>query len=103
MKLFLTPTFLRLTRKRRSSLKKVDPAFPAMAMQAGVGGKFTVQFYVDKNGDVKKAKAVKASPESLGFEQEAEKAVMQWKFTPAIQRENTVGVWVALVITFKVQ
>jgi periplasmic protein TonB len=84
-------------------VKKVDPVFPDMAMKAGVPGKVTVQFYVDKNGDVKKAQAVKASPQGLGFEESAVAAVLQWKFTPALQRENPVGVWVAQVITFKVQ
>lgn len=84
-------------------VKKVDPKFPAMAQTAGVGGKVTVQFYVDKNGDVKKANAVKANPAGLGFEEAAVEAVLQWKFTPALQRENPVGVWVAQVITFKVQ
>jgi TonB family protein len=82
---------------------RVEPKFPAMAQSAGVGGKVTVQFYVDKKGDVKKAQAVKASPQGLGFEEEAVKAVLQWKFTPALQRENPVGVWVAQQIRFEVK
>jgi TonB family protein len=84
-------------------VKKVEAVFPDMARQAGVGGKVTVQFYVDKNGDVKRANAVKATPSGLGFEQAAIDAVMQWKFTPALQRESPVGVWVAQVITFQVR
>jgi len=39
----------------------------------------------------------------LGFEEEAVKAVLQWKFTPALQRENPVGVWVAQQIRFEVK
>lgn len=84
-------------------VSKVDPVYPPMAQTAAVGGKVTVQFYVDKNGIVKKALAVKANPAGLGFEDAAVNAVLQWKFTPALQRENPVGVWVAQVIAFKVQ
>lgn len=84
-------------------VSKVDPKYPPMAQTAAVGGKVTVQFYVDKNGKVKKAIAVKANPAGLGFEDAAVEAVLQWTFTPALQRENPVGVWVAQVITFKVQ
>jgi TonB family protein len=84
-------------------VKRVEPKFPAMAQNAGVGGKVLVQFYVDKKGDVKKALIVKATPPGLGFEEEAVKAVLQWKFTPALQRENPVGVWVAQQIRFEVK
>lgn len=81
-------------------VKRVDPKPPEMAVNAGVGGKVMVQFFVDKHGDVKKAKVVKATPPGLGFEEAAIEAIMQWKFTPALQRENPVGVWVAMPITF---
>jgi len=84
-------------------VKRVDPKYPPMAQSAAVGGKVVVQFYVDKHGDVKKAKAVKASPTGLGFEEAACQAVLQWKFTPALQRENPIGVWVAQTIKFEVK
>jgi TonB family protein len=84
-------------------VKRTQPNYPSMAQAASVEGKVVVQFYVDKKGDVKKAKAVKATPPGLGFEEEAVNAVMQWKFTPALQRENPVGVWVAYTINFTVR
>jgi protein TonB len=84
-------------------VKRVQPIYPEMARQAGVGGKVVVQFYVDKKGDVKKAQVIKADPRGLGFEEAAVEAVMQWKFTPALQREYPVGVWVAQTITFTVE
>jgi len=84
-------------------VKRVQPVYPEMARQAAVGGKVLVQFYVDKKGDVKKVKVIKAEPKGLGFEEAATEAVMQWKFTPALQREYPVGVWVAQTITFTVE
>ncbi|MCX5800843.1 MAG: TonB family protein [Candidatus Eisenbacteria bacterium] len=84
-------------------VKRVQPVYPEMARQAAVGGKVIVQFYVDKKGDVKQAKIIKADPKGLGFEEAATEAVMKWKFTPALQRETPVGVWVAQTISFTVE
>ncbi|MCC6477393.1 TonB family protein [bacterium] len=80
-----------------------QPAFPDLAQKAGVSGKVTAQVYVDKKGEVKKWRIVQAKPEGLGFEEEVEKVLPKWKFTPAIQQGNPVGVWIAIPFTFKVQ
>jgi outer membrane biosynthesis protein TonB len=42
-------------------------------------------------------------PENLGFEKEVEKIIDKWRFTPAIQQGNPVGVWIAIPFTFKVK
>lgn len=78
-----------------------QPEFPELARQAGMQGKVIVQVYVDKHGDVKKWKIMKADPEGLGFEEEVQKVITKWKFTPAIQQGNPVGVWVAVPFNFK--
>ena len=80
-----------------------QPTFPDMAQRAGVSGKVTAQVYVDKKGEVKKWRIVQAKPPDLGFEQEVEKVLPKWKFTPAIQQGNPVGVWIAIPFNFKVQ
>ena len=78
-----------------------QPEFPELARQAGMAGKVIVQVYVDKRGEVKKWKIMKADPAGLGFEEEVEKVIKKWKFTPAIQQGNPVGVWVAVPFNFK--
>jgi periplasmic protein TonB len=78
-----------------------QPEFPELAKTAGVPGKVVVQVYVDKKGEVKKWKIVKVDPKGLGFEDEVEKVMTKWKFTPAIQQGNPVGVWVAVPFNFK--
>ncbi|MBI5059591.1 TonB family protein [candidate division KSB1 bacterium] len=78
-----------------------QPAFPEMAKLAQVTGKVVAQVYVDKKGEVKKYKIVKVDPKDLGFEDEVEKIIMKWKFTPAIQQGNPVGVWIAIPFNFK--
>ena len=78
-----------------------QPEFPEMAKLAGVQGKVVAQVYVDKKGEVKKWKIVQVKPEGLGFEDEVEKVIKKWKFTPAIQQGNPVGVWIAIPFNFK--
>jgi TonB family protein len=80
-----------------------QPAYPDIAQKAGTSGKVVAQVYVDKEGNVKKWKIVQAKPEGLGFEQEVEKVITKWRFTPAIQQGNPVGVWIAIPFTFKVK
>lgn len=77
------------------------PDMPEMAKMAGVQGKVIVQVYVDKKGEVKKWKIVKEEPKDLGFGEEVEKIIPKWKFTPAIQQGNPVGVWIAIPFNFK--
>jgi periplasmic protein TonB len=78
-----------------------QPDFPELAKTAGVTGKVVVQVYVDKKGEVKKWKVVQVNPKGLGFEDEVEKVIPKWKFTPAIQQGSPVGVWVAVPFNFK--
>jgi TonB family protein len=78
-----------------------QPDFPELAKTAGVTGKVVVQVYVDKKGDVKKWQIVKVEPKGLGFEDEVLKVIPKWRFTPAIQQGNPVGVWVAVPFNFK--
>lgn len=80
-----------------------QPEYPAIAQKAGTSGKVVAQVYVDKSGNVKKWKIISAKPENLGFEEEVEKVIEKWKFTPAIQQGNPVGVWIAIPFTFKVK
>ena len=77
------------------------PETPEMAKLAGVAGKVVVQVYVDKKGEVKKWKIVSTKPPGLGFEDEVEKVIPKWRFTPAIQQGNPVGVWISIPFTFK--
>jgi protein TonB len=81
----------------------IQPEYPAIAKSAAVGGEVWVQFYVDENGEVRDVRIVKSVPTGLGFEEETIKAVKLWKFTPAIQDQHPVGVWVGQKIVFKIQ
>jgi TonB family protein len=77
-----------------------QPSYPAIAQKAGVKGLVVVQIYVDKKGEVKRHNIVSAKPDNLGFQQEVEKVIYSWKFTPAIQNGSPVGVWVQIPVNF---
>jgi TonB family protein len=77
-----------------------QPSYPAMAQKAGVKGRVIVQVYVDKKGHVLKHNIIDAKPDNLGFQDEVEKVIYGWKFTPAIQNGKPVGVWVQIPVNF---
>jgi len=79
------------------------PTYPKNIGDVGIQGKVIARAYVDKNGDIKKYIIVLVKPEGLGFEQEVEKIIMKWKFTPAIQNHKPIGVWVDIPFVFKVE
>ncbi len=73
--------------------------YPAAAKRAGIEGRVTVQFVVDKNGDVKNPKVIRGI--GGGCDEEALRVVSQAKFTPGKQRGRNVEVQMSLPILFR--
>ena len=76
------------------------PEYPRLAQEGGFTGWVIVQAYVDKNGDVKKAQAVKCSRPNMGFEEAAVKAAYKCKYRPAIQNGIPIGLWIEYRVNF---
>ena len=64
-------------------LKEVQPKFPDRAKKLGISGYVKVMVVIDVYGDVAQASVMSLDPPGYGFENEALKAVKQWKFRPA--------------------
>jgi protein TonB len=64
-------------------LKEVQPKFPERAKKLGISGYVKVMVVIDVYGDVAQASVMSLDPPGYGFENEALKAVRQWKFSPA--------------------
>jgi len=79
------------------------PEYPRLAQEGGFTGYVMVQAYVDKNGEVKKAQAVKTNRPNMGFEEAAVKAAYKCKYRPAIQNGNPVGVWIGYRVEFTLE
>jgi protein TonB len=87
--------------KAPEPLKKVFPAYPDLALKAGIEGQVIVKVWVDKEGKVKKALILKSTAEV--FNDAALDAAKQWLFTPAMMNKGPVDVWMAIPFKFKVQ
>ncbi len=78
-------------------ITKVQPAYPDIAREAGVEGKVLVQALVGKDGRVKDTRVVSGPPM---LKDNAEAAVKQYVFKPALANNKPVACWVAIPINF---
>jgi len=76
--------------------------YPDLARRAGVEGKVVVRVLVDKDGSVRRM-FIEASDNEL-LNQAAMDAIKKYgKFTPAIQNDQPIMVWIAIPIQFKLR
>jgi len=80
---------------------RVMPAYPEMAIRAGLEGTVWVKILVDRDGKPKKAVVVKSTSEI--FDQAALDAAMKFVFTPAYMNQGPVKVWVSFPFRFKLK
>ena len=78
-----------------------QPEYPDIAKRAGVTGKVWVKVLVDKAGKPKKAIILKSDSEL--FNDPAIAAAMKSAFTPALQNNHPIAVWIVLPYKFTLQ
>lgn len=84
--------------KQPEPTKEVVPEYPEVARRAGIAGTVTVLVLITKEGRVE-AVGKATGPEI--FHEAAKSAAVQWEFSPAIQNDKPVRVWVALPFKFQ--
>jgi len=82
-------------------VKRVEPKYPEIAQRAGLEGTVHVKLWVDKEGKVRKVVVLKSDAEL--FNEPSIEAGMQWVFTPAMQHNGPVSVWVAVPFKFRIK
>lgn len=80
-------------------VKAVAPAYPALALQAGLEGKVFVKVWVDKQGKPRQVEVIKSDYDI--FNEAAIEAAKQYLFTPAYMNNGPVSVWIAIPFTFR--
>jgi|OpeIllAssembly_1097287.scaffolds.fasta_scaffold473534_2 protein TonB len=75
------------------------PVYPDMARTAGIEGQAVVEALVDVDGSVADARILKPSG-TASLDQAAIDAAMRSKFSPAMQRDKPVRVWVSIPFRF---
>ncbi len=84
--------------KKPVVIKQVEPQYPATAQKANITGKVFVTALVGKDGKVEQIGKV-TGPKV--FHEVAKAAALQWEFTPAMQNDRPVKVWVSLPFVFR--
>ena len=75
------------------------PVYPEEARKAGITGDVWIKALVDKEGTVRKVQVHKTSGNDL-LDKAAIAAAYKNKFTPAMQKDKPVAVWVTYKVTF---
>jgi len=94
----VAPTILNVDEVRRAM---VD-SYPKLLRSAGIGGTVRVFFFIDENGAVQDTRIQQSS----GYEQLDAAALAVaglYRFSPALNRDKKVPVWVLFPIEFRVQ
>ena len=84
------------------ALRIVERKYPPLLRAAGVGGSVTVLAHVDTQGRVVAAEMAVSSGNPT-LDQAALEAVRLFRFTPALNRDRKVSVWVQQRIVFEVK
>ncbi|MDT8435919.1 MAG: energy transducer TonB [Gemmatimonadota bacterium] len=75
--------------------------YPPMLREAGITGEVTLWVFVDENGRAAKSQVQKSSGYPA-FDNAAQQVVEQMRFSPAMNRDKPVGVWVAQRIDWRI-
>jgi protein TonB len=101
------PTFTPYTvapdiRNRVEVVAALDAEYPPLLRDAGVGGTTIVWFFIDRDGSVQDTRIQKSSGHDA-LDAAAIRVARAMRFTPALNRDVAVPVWVAFPITFQVR
>jgi TonB family protein len=82
-------------------LRVVLPSYPQELVEANEGGSVSVQFYIEPDGTVSDAALVGSPHSELGAI--TLKAIMQWRFSPAIKDGKPIRTKVVQKFRFEVE
>ncbi len=81
-------------------LHRVPPRYPQDAADEGIEGFVQFRLLVNKSGLVEKAQIERSRPEGV-FDEAGRRAVVRWRFAPAVFQGKPVSVWVRQRMVFK--
>lgn len=98
-----TPFTVKPDLKNRTEVQRaLTREYPPLLRDAGIGGSVNVWFFIDENGRVLRTQ-VQQSSGHKALDDAALKVASIMQFTPALNRDKRVQVWVAFPITFQIQ
>ena len=87
-------------KNRREAQRIVLSHYPKLLKDAGIGGTVEVYVFIDVNGAVQNA-TVNRSSGNRTLDQAALDAAREIQFSPALNRDKKVPVWISIPITFE--
>lgn len=95
-----TPFTVRPDLKNTNEVRRaLEREYPPLLRDAGIGGQVNVWFFIDEDGRVLRTQVQKSSGHKA-LDDAALKVADIMEFTPALNRDKRVKVWVAFPITF---
>jgi protein TonB len=86
-------------KNRREIARAMEREYPPLLRDAGIGGTVTVWFFINEAGEVQNTR-VDTSSGHKALDDAALKVADVIQFTPALNRDKRVPVWISLPITF---
>ena len=83
-------------------IRAMEREYPSILRDAGIGGRVVVWFFIDEEGLVRDTRVSQTSGHA-GLDDAALKVSEVYRFTPALNRDKKVQVWVQFPITFEVR
>lgn len=90
-----------VTQPVRIDSSYVRPVYPEIARTARLEGRVVLQAVICRDGTVSDVEVLSCSRPSLGFEDEAVKAVKQWRYEPAMDDGRPVDVYFTILVDFE--
>ena len=81
-------------------MRALEREYPPLLRDAGIGGTVKVWFFIDENGVVQN-QVVHETSGHEALDAAALRVAPVFRFTPALNRDKAVPVWVSLPITFR--
>lgn len=83
-------------------IRRIDPLYPFAAKRKQIEGTVTLRFIVTKDGRVEEPSVVDAEPLEV-FDNSALKAILRWRFRPAVKDGQNVDVIVIAPLKFNLE
>jgi len=101
-----TPVFTPMTvrpeiKNENEVIRAMEREYPAILRDAGIGGRVVVWFFIDEDGRVQDSRISETSGYTA-LDEAALKVADVYRFSPALNRDKKVKVWVQFPITFRV-
>jgi protein TonB len=87
---------------RDDVIRAMEREYPPLLRDAGIGGTVRVYFFIDEGGQVQDTRIDQSSGHQA-LDDAALKVAGIYRFSPALNRDKKVPVWVSFPITFQVR